>query len=1073
MYALALCSGAITGATDTITADSKAQMETWIVQTPAAVEIVSVSVDTSTIDNNNNDTILLTVVARNTGEATLIYTGDTAVFSNVTDSWTKVSSTRGATLAGGSYDTFYQIYKTASDTGTVTVNQIVHGVDANDSRTVSDSGAATTASVTVDIPRPFRFTRVEASRQTVSDSQTRNWTVTVTVKNMTLDTALMDTFTFDDLAFRLTSGEAGTAADYLGTATATFMSGTTTLAPGAEDTIIYTVTQTGDSAGELRVDVTLTGFDIFNLNLRLSRGTSGDDTTVYDTVLVQNRAALSVVQVAAAADSVTRAQDGPDSVTVTVEVRNTGDATANLTMDTLTFLWNGTATGDSFTALWKTGTNPTSIAGNTSDTFTYVVSVSNTANTGPVVIEATCSGTDANSQGGTEDTRATRPDTWIVQAPAQLLVDTVSSPNTIVFQGQSGYTAVVYVKNAGEARLSLPSDSIQLSFFRPEDNRYVTDSFTISPSGSNPSGVGGGRTDTYLFTVSINAKVETGTVYVDAICTGADGNRPSLTLSDTTAGADTAVWDLQGAGVLDIVQVRSETFVVSRSETSLVVTMQFRNIGDGVVTNIATPTLRFSQGSTDLTSQFTGTLTSADTTFTIDTLPIGAVVNCTYSVTISSSATTGDVDLNATVSGTVSGGANTSTDTTATTPDSWNVQRAADLTIASLTIASDTFLKEDGVGTGVLTDTFLITVTIQNNGQANVDATVDTSDLVFKSSSGADITTAFYVELLSFPDTIAGLDTKSAVFRATVPDTKADTAVGVITATLKSGRPRGADLNSGADASASNSTSITDTFELFAAFNVSQNFTVSSTSGGEQKVAAAIPGGKFPEGTTFSVVINPTTPAITTANATVTSDFKLKSYTSLEASIVQIKASKSSLTATKDIEVKLKFDATDVSSALERSNLRAFKLNETTNVWELVDDEKNQVVDLANSTVTAMTSGFSFFRVLVNVPVSPDLSTIVVYPNPFKPNDGNTRTGVEFTGAAGTGVTFANLTQNVKIRIYTLTGELVDELSATGQGRVQWDAKNSRGQKVSSGIYIYHIDGDGNEKRIGKLAVVR
>ena len=100
-----------------------------------------------------------------------------------------------------------------------------------------------------------------------------------------------------------------------------------------------------------------------------------------------------------------------------------------------------------------------------------------------------------------------------------------------------------------------------------------------------------------------------------------------------------------------------------------------------------------------------------------------------------------------------------------------------------------------------------------------------------------------------------------------------------------------------------------------------------------------------------------------------------------------------------------------------------------------------------------------------------DLNEIVVYPNPFKPNDGNDDTGKSYDGSPFSGIVFANLSQDVTIKVFNLAGELVNELSGTG--RIWWDAKNKEGKEVASGVYIYLVTDKNGQKTTGKFTIIR
>ena len=90
-----------------------------------------------------------------------------------------------------------------------------------------------------------------------------------------------------------------------------------------------------------------------------------------------------------------------------------------------------------------------------------------------------------------------------------------------------------------------------------------------------------------------------------------------------------------------------------------------------------------------------------------------------------------------------------------------------------------------------------------------------------------------------------------------------------------------------------------------------------------------------------------------------------------------------------------------------------------------------------------------------------DLSNAHCYPVPFKPSAGHTK------------ITFTALTGSARIRIYTISGELVRTLSkADANDSIEWDVRNTRGSAVDSGVYLYLIEGAGKPKT-GKLMIIR
>ena len=57
-------------------------------------------------------------------------------------------------------------------------------------------------------------------------------------------------------------------------------------------------------------------------------------------------------------------------------------------------------------------------------------------------------------------------------------------------------------------------------------------------------------------------------------------------------------------------------------------------------------------------------------------------------------------------------------------------------------------------------------------------------------------------------------------------------------------------------------------------------------------------------------------------------------------------------------------------------------------------------------------------------------------------------------------------TTNVRIKIYNILGKalrtLVDKKQTTGEQSVIWDGRDSHGNEMSSGVYIFRIQFDGD-----------
>jgi hypothetical protein len=69
-------------------------------------------------------------------------------------------------------------------------------------------------------------------------------------------------------------------------------------------------------------------------------------------------------------------------------------------------------------------------------------------------------------------------------------------------------------------------------------------------------------------------------------------------------------------------------------------------------------------------------------------------------------------------------------------------------------------------------------------------------------------------------------------------------------------------------------------------------------------------------------------------------------------------------------------------------------------------------------------------------------------------------------------MTFDQLTENSVIKIFTVAGHHLRTLTAPS-GNTTWDLKNSSGDRVASGLYLYHITNNQGQERRGKLALIR
>ena len=114
----------------------------------------------------------------------------------------------------------------------------------------------------------------------------------------------------------------------------------------------------------------------------------------------------------------------------------------------------------------------------------------------------------------------------------------------------------------------------------------------------------------------------------------------------------------------------------------------------------------------------------------------------------------------------------------------------------------------------------------------------------------------------------------------------------------------------------------------------------------------------------------------------------------------------------------------------------------------------------------------NFIQVYPGITPQANLNNVKVVPNPYV-------AGSKFNETEHLRrIRFTNLTGNCTIRIYTLAGELVTTLKHQNEfsGNAFWDMRTINNQEAGPGLYIYHVQEDGNannESFIGKFAVIR
>jgi hypothetical protein len=142
-------------------------------------------------------------------------------------------------------------------------------------------------------------------------------------------------------------------------------------------------------------------------------------------------------------------------------------------------------------------------------------------------------------------------------------------------------------------------------------------------------------------------------------------------------------------------------------------------------------------------------------------------------------------------------------------------------------------------------------------------------------------------------------------------------------------------------------------------------------------------------------------------------------------------------------------------TGLDQQQLAVGVYNTTTGVWIPLNSQLNSVSGVLTASVNHLTT----FAAVESSPSSSS-GSVLVYPNPFLASRGDT------------GVNFINLPAGTGLRVYTLRGEEVKDLTANAAGQAFWDTTNRSGVGVATGVYFVVLQGGGKNETI-KVGVHR
>ncbi|HLE55598.1 MAG TPA: hypothetical protein VJB15_00800, partial [Rhodothermia bacterium] len=113
---------------------------------------------------------------------------------------------------------------------------------------------------------------------------------------------------------------------------------------------------------------------------------------------------------------------------------------------------------------------------------------------------------------------------------------------------------------------------------------------------------------------------------------------------------------------------------------------------------------------------------------------------------------------------------------------------------------------------------------------------------------------------------------------------------------------------------------------------------------------------------------------------------------------------------------------------------------------------------------------------LDNLLATNQMGDIFVVPNPYVATSEFEPPNVYRAGRGERRIYFMNLPRQCTIRVYTISGQLVQTLeheSSIDDGQLAWDLVQRDGMTISYGIYLYHVDAPGVGEHVGRFGVIK
>lgn len=460
------------------------------------------------------------------------------------------------TIPGGTSKTFtftVDVGATATQ-GQITVDAQASGRDINSKTSVSDVGASTTAQWQVSAGASLQIISITTPPSVTAGLQ-GPWQAQMVLQNNSNSQIDIDIDSADTY-IRFFKGVANVTSEYtIQKADTLLNSGTTILQPLSTDVLVFTITKTGTTLGDINISGSVVGTDI-GPNLPISDTT---DDFGQGLVKVQTPAALDITGITLSQNTVTQNQAA--DWTATVNVQNTGGAAVLVDFNSAaTRLFLKNATGYSIIQPGQFLSGSDTLHGNSSGQIVFTVDATGSA-LGLNTIDARVVGVEINRNVSIRDsTRAQDGNqaTFTVQTPAQFFIDStyIFAPNAPFVNRGDSFVVNVRFRNLGQEQVNSLKVGLATS----------GNSVIGAPAQITLDSLGGTTTAIASFPVVADV-VESSETFTASFISGVSKN----TGSAVTAGPavdDTAVVHIQRPAALRILDVVPSSAAVSANQSN-------------------------------------------------------------------------------------------------------------------------------------------------------------------------------------------------------------------------------------------------------------------------------------------------------------------------------------------------------------------------------------------------------------------------------------------------------------------------------------------------------------------------